>query len=123
MFISTTSTLPILAQHFIDAAERLERELDKAVRDVARDGQRTARRYANRSAGSHGKHYPSAITVERLGIADFVYGPESGLPQGGMSFEHGSRNQPPHLDLARSADGIKAKLGPKIDRAIEKALR
>jgi hypothetical protein len=28
------------------------------------------------------------------------------MPQGGMSFEFGSRNQPPHLDLNRSADII-----------------
>ena len=36
-------------------------------------------------------------------------------PQGDMSFERGSRNQPPHLDLNRSADVIGPQLGQVAD--------
>lgn len=90
------------------------------VGEVARDGNRTAKRLAKRSAGKHGKHYSNAITLEGHGSLSYEYGPEAGLPQGGMSFEHGSRNQPPHLDLAKSADLHGAgELARKIDDVID----
>lgn len=57
------------------------------------------------SSGAHGIHYSDAISAELVfdlaGVAVDM-GPETGKPQGGMSFERGSRNQPPH------ADGLKA---------------
>jgi hypothetical protein len=92
----------------------------KPVAEVARDGNRTAKRFAKRSAGTHGKHYPNAMTVERHGPLSYEYGPDAAMPQGGMSFEHGSRNQPPHLDLAKSADlhGA-AELSRKVDRVLD----
>lgn len=74
------------------------------VRDVARDGNREARRLARRSAGSHGKHYFKAFSAERRTPLSWEWGPDSAMPQGGMSFERGSRNQPPHHDIAQGAD-------------------
>ena len=47
---------------------------------------------ARMSSGAHGIHYPDAISAELvfdLGGVAVDIGPESGKPQGGMSFEHG----------------------------------
>lgn len=76
------------------------------VRDVAKDGNRAARRLARRSAGKHGKHYFKAFTAERRTPLAWEWGADASMPQGGMSpgFEHGSRNSPPHHDHAKGAD-------------------
>ena len=81
----------------------------KVVRSAAREGNKLAKANAKRTAGAHGKHYPKRFTAEALSALEWEYGP-SGRPQGEMSFEYGSRNQPPHLDLNKSADVI----GPKF---------
>ena len=76
-------------------------------------GNAVAKNTGRRTAGRRGKVYPRACTWEASSFAGFggaaysaEYGPDSARPQGGMSFEFGSRNQPPHLDLAKSADLI-----------------
>lgn len=97
-----------------------------AMRGVVRDGLQVgtnlARVNAKRTAGKHGKHYPKSITSEmHSGLGLFgntisgEYGPDAARPQGGMSFEYGSRNQPAHLDLARSADVV----GPSFLRSVD----
>lgn len=80
----------------------------------------TWRANATETAGRHGKHYPKSITTDLLLATNIVVevGPDPNLPQGGMSFEYGSRNQPPHLDGQRAAD---AEI-PKIDKRIDSAL-
>lgn len=88
------------------------RDMRDVVRQAAIVGNTVARDNARRSAGRHGKHYPRSFTWEMRGSlfggAGFIaeYGPDATRRQGGMSFEFGSRNQPPHLDLAKSADLI-----------------
>jgi hypothetical protein len=49
-------------------------------------------------------------------------GPERGMKQGGMSFEFGSRNQPPHLDGLRAMPLAAARLDRLADAAIALAL-
>jgi hypothetical protein len=93
----------------------------EVVRDVAKDGNIAGRRLAKVSAGAHGKHYFRAFSAERRTPLMWEWGPDAGMPQGGMSFEHGSRNQPPHLDLARGADlhgadDLAARTGRVLDR-------
>lgn len=112
----------ILVFHRIGALERDMRAIPpKATRDMRATvrqglitGNSLARDNAKRSSGKHGKHYPKAISWEMHGTVSFggvngisgEYGPDIARPQGGMSFEFGSRNQKPHLDLAKSADLI-----------------
>lgn len=103
--------------HIVHSLADLERDLRtvtrefkpqaaRAVRDVATDGNRAGARFARRSAGRHGKHYHKAFSAERFAGSSltWVWGPDAGMPQGGMSFERGSRNQPPHHDIAKGAD-------------------
>ena len=119
------SEIRTLAVDFGNVPNRATRSVAHAVGVVAKRGTTLAKDFARESAGDHGKWYHKAITSERrdtLGLT-WVYGPDSSMPQGGMSFEFGSRNQPPHLDLNRSADIIGPELAPKVMDAIEDALR
>jgi hypothetical protein len=75
---------------------------------------------ARATSGQHGKHYPDSITADmRVSTnIEVEIGPDPRLPQGGMSFEFGSVNQPPHLDGQRAADTVV----PRLDRRIDAAL-
>lgn len=93
----------------------------EAVRDVAREGNQEGKRLARRSAGAHGRHYPNAFSAEARTPLSWEWGPDASMPQGGMSFEHGSRNQPAHNDLARAsdvhgADDLQRRTGRVLDR-------
>lgn len=106
---------------------RISKEAPPLLRNVVvegcRVGNQVARDNARRTAPTHGKLYPRAFTTEmhatyRHGfggggnVYSGEYGPRADMPQGGMSFEWGSRNSPPHLDLNKSADLI----GPSFAR-------
>lgn len=87
------------------------RDMKAKVREAGIVGNTLARDFARASSGRHGKLYPRSFSHEESSFVGFgggafstEYGPDSAMPQGGMSFEWGSRNQPPHLDLNRSAD-------------------
>lgn len=114
--------LDILIADLRKAANELDRALDEGARDVAKGGNRLAVASARRTAGTHGKRYPRAFSVERLGLGDYVYGPDAAMPQGDMSFETGSRNQPPHLDIALSRDYVADQLPRKVIDALQRVL-
>jgi hypothetical protein len=104
-----------LADDMASIVRRVRPDMRGVVKDGIRVGRDLARANAKRTAGAHGKHYPKAITAEMGTGISGEYGPDSALPQGGMSFEHGSRNQPPHNDLAKSADVV----GPSFLRSVD----
>lgn len=83
------------------------KRFQKVVRDAAGGLELLWKQNARDTAGEHGKHYPRAISYDTFdgGLMAEV-GPVSRLPQGGMNFEYGSRNQPPHLDGNRAADDV-----------------
>jgi hypothetical protein len=114
-----------LANDFGHVPSRATRSVANVVGDQAKRGTRLAQTFARSSAGDHGHLYPRTITSERRDTAglSWVYGPDSAMPQGGMSFEFGSRNQPPHLDLNRSADIIGPTLAQKVMDAISDSIR
>lgn len=82
----------------------------RAMIEVFQDGGKTLSNAwahnARATSGVHGKHYPNSIDWEMQLSTDIVIevGPNPAKPQGGMSFEEGSVNQPPHLDGQRAAD-------------------
>lgn len=93
---------------------RASKDMRATVREGIRAGNTLAKQNAERTSGEHGIHYPKAFSTEMrptfIGFDATIhsgeYGPDISKPQGGMSFELGSRNQKPHLDLAKSADII-----------------
>lgn len=117
-----------LASDMAGIARGARRDMVKVVREGIRVGNDVAKGYAKQSAGAHGKHYPRAFTTEMHGIVEFggvagiagEYGPDPAKPQGDMSFEGGSRNQPPHNDLAKSADVIGPAFVGEVRRLPEK---
>lgn len=112
MQIKVTHDIDVLAADLAGIATRGKADMARVVRSNAEQGNRIAKANAKRTAGSHGKHYPNAMSAEAITPLTWEYGPDAAKPQGGMSFEFGSRNQPPHLDLNRSADVV----GPKFAR-------
>lgn len=94
------------------------RRLRTVVPEAAVDLRDAWRENATETAGEHGKHYPKAIRYTMSGPFEAVIAPDSGMPQGDMSFEFGSSNQPPHLDGQRALDS----LARQIERRIESAL-
>lgn len=107
--IRVTHDLGDLQRDCTTVARSARPMMAKIVRGMAKEGNRMAKENARRTAGKHGKRYPARFKPNRIDQLTWVYGPV-GRPQGEMSFEFGSRNQPPHLDLARSADLI----GPRM---------
>lgn len=119
-----SSRIKILAADLERVPELATRHIIDAVQETAKRGNKIAADLARESAGAHGKHYHKAFQAERadlLGLT-WVYGPNAAMPQGGMSFEGGSRNQPPHLDLAKSTDLIGPDFLRKVDDAIARAM-
>lgn len=114
-----------------DDLVRISKEAPVALRGVIVEGIRVgnsvAKDNARRTAGRHGKHYPNAFSTEMhktfsgfgSNIYSGEYGPVIGRPQGDMSFEWGSRNQAPHLDLNKSADLIGPSMPGEVRRALD----
>lgn len=116
------SELLALAKQFGDAGREAERQAYPVVKEHAEMLRDDWRENARDTAGRHGRHYPNAITAEQVplaGVAEWEVGPERRLKQGGMSFEHGSRNQGPHLDGANAAIGIEPKFIAALDEIIK----
>ena len=100
------SDLDRLAADLGAAADGVHRRAREVVERNAEQLQKTWRANAQRTAGRHGHHYPKSITAEQIPAADGIaweVGPDSSMKQGAMSFEYGSRNQPPHWDGLRAA--------------------
>jgi hypothetical protein len=114
-----------LARDFGKAPAKVASGLFDAYRGAGEGFRDDWRHNATATAGEHGKHYPNAITTE-MKFAGFAIevetGPERGMKQGGMSFEFGSRNQPPHLDGLRAMPLAAARLDRLADAAIALAL-
>lgn len=128
MRVHVTNTLDDLFSDMAHITRTAGRDMAGVVRDGIRVGADVARENAKRSSGKHGKYYPRAITAEmHSGFHGFgasvysgEYGPDIARPQGGMSFERGSRKQKPHLDLARSADLIGPSFAAEVARLPDK---
>ena len=120
--ISVSHSLDGLVRDCLTIEKRAPRDLQKVVNEGAKVGNTLARNNARRSAGAHGRHYPRSFSWEKrpaggaFGYATYsaIYGPDAAKRQGNMSFEYGSRNQKPHLDLARSADVVGPALAGEV---------
>lgn len=123
MRITARHSIGDLAADLAEIPARARADMRSTVRDGLKAGNLLAKDFARDSSGTHGKLYPKAFTTEmHTGRGLFgntisgEYGPDAARPQGGMSFEFGSRNQKPHLDLARSADIIGPSFAQEVRR-------
>lgn len=123
MYVHAHHTVDHLARDIRKAAVKIEAGLPRLVKRNAELGQKLARESVRRNAPIYGVHYDDAITTERTGKLEWEYGPDSAMPQGGMSFEFGSRNQKPHLDLNNAADIVGPKLARDVHELIARAFR
>jgi hypothetical protein len=93
--------------------------LRSAVREEAEAIRKTWRDDARVKAGAHGKHYPASITYETRTTGtlrvEAEIGPDPSRKQGGMSFEFGSRNQPPHLSGQKAAQEAEGRLEQRMN--------
>lgn len=96
---------------------RLTGEMQKVFIEAGDDLVDTWANNARATAGEHGKHYPDSIDKDLLISRDIAVevGPNPAKPQGRMSFEDGSVNQPPHLDGQRAADEIIPRLSRRVE--------
>ena len=123
-----THTLEDLDRDLRAMPAKAAKQMQEIVRDGARAGNMLARENARRTQGPHGKHYANSMSSQLnkpyFGFGSSVfsaeYGPVLGRKQGGMSFEWGSRNQKPHLDLNRSADVIGPSLGQEVRQMLDR---
>lgn len=112
-----------LERDFNRSADGFRREAPRAVERTAKFGWRKAFRLAKRRSGDHGSRYPYAIDLEQNGPLEFEYFTNPDKPQGGMAFETGSRNQPPHPDFAQSTDGLVHRLQRNVSSAQRRTWR
>lgn len=112
-----TGDLERLEYALLESAVKAHTEAPDVVKQEAQRLRNDWRDNARRTAGRHGKHYPSSITMEQEEGATWEVGPDSAYPQGGMGrgFEYGSVNQPPHLDGMRAAMAAE----PRLEKAVE----
>lgn len=127
MRVRVTHTLEDFERDQREVATTARKDMRATVRDGLKAGNMVAKDSAKRTAGAHGKHYHRAFSWEMhtslFGAAGSIsgeYGPDVNKPQGEMSFERGSRNQPPHLDLAKSADLIGPSFAQEVSRLPER---
>ena len=111
-----------LANDLVAVRRKARADLDDVVKDGIRVGNAVAKDNARRSSGTHARKYPGAFSAEMHrgkglfgNVTSGEYGPRaSGQGLLANILENGSRNNPPHLDLARSADLI----GPAMAREV-----
>lgn len=96
-----------------------------AVEDSAVEFRDMWRDLATVSSGKHGKHYPKAIDYKMVPSLSSILAeiaPDPSKPQGGMSFEDGSRNQPPHPDSITTMTAMEPKIVKRVDTALGRAV-
>lgn len=115
------SDLYALSRDFGKTGPALARELYDTYRTAAADLRDEWKRNAKQTAGDHGRLYPESITAEmRVGLSiEAEIGPDPSRPQGGMSFEYGSVNQPPHLDGQLATDRMVPLIERRIDAVVD----
>lgn len=127
MKVKVTHGMRDFSNDIAAASKKVRPRLGGVVREAVKVGNMLARDFARESAGEHGKLYPRSFSgslgqwqqVFGLGVLSGEYGPDAAKPQGNMSFEGGSRNQKPHLDLARSQDIIGPAFGKEVHDATD----
>lgn len=125
MIIFDTHELSALAVDLGKVSAGTTVKMAEVFREAGRDLTKQWAANARATSGTHGKYYPDSIDSEMQISTDIVVevGPNPAKKQGGMSFEYGSVNQPPHLDGQKAADAEVPKLEARVDTALAYLLR
>ena len=108
----------VIAADFGKVAGKVVKQARVIVETSAIDVRDKWRVNAYATSLPHGSWYPSSIRYQMTGALEATIAPDESYKQGGMSFEFGSRNQPPHLDGQRAIDHMR----PIIERRLETLL-
>ena len=105
MGIRIVHSLHDLASDMAAAAATFRPAASRHVADVARDGNKAGKANARRSSGKHARKYAGTFTATRTGPLEYEWGPVA-RGQGNLAhiLENGTRNNPPHHDIAKAAD-------------------
>lgn len=122
MTFGAISDLDRLLEDLEALPDRLVKNQIPAVREARDRLRKEWRSNARKTAPPHGKLYPRAITADRVTVhglrLETEVGPDADKPQGGMSFELGSKNQPPHLDGMTAARNEEDRFAKGVEDAI-----
>lgn len=122
MITVDVSDLRILSASLGRSQFRLAAAAPAVLAEAGAELQRAWRANATITAGKHGKWYPSSIKSKPAGPLAVEVGPTPGMRQGAMSFEFGSRNQPPHLDGQRALDATLPSLRAKVEELMARSV-
>lgn len=115
------TTLADLERDCRTIAAEFKPKAAESVRDVAKDGNNAGKANARRTGGKHARKYAGTFSAERKGPLSYEWGPRaSGQGELVHVLERGSRNNPPHHDVAKAADLFGANaLERKIDGVMD----
>lgn len=123
--VRVSHSLDRLAADMAKIPAKARVDMRATVREGIKVGNTLAKDFAKQSSGTHARLYPGKFTAAMIpslfGVGSRViageYGPES-IGQGLLAplLENGSRNNKPHLNLARSADVIGPSFAGEVRR-------
>lgn len=113
--VRVSHTLGGLVRDYRQTARQVKRDMNRVAGDNAKLGNRLAKANASEQHTMYGDEdieYPPSFTVEKIGNADWVYGPDVAIGDGSQAagYEFGSIHSPGHFDLARSIDVMRPEL-------------
>lgn len=117
MAISVSSNAAQVSLDLGKIGYRATRRLQAVVEDAGTDVRDAWRDNLAESSGSRGPHAPAAIKAHSGVLVSEIY-PDESMKQGGMSWEFGSENQPPHLDGQRALDSLAPRINRRIDAIV-----
>lgn len=125
--VRVVSSLRDLERDLRVIAPKAKKEFRGVVRDAVKAGNTNAKDFARESSGTHARKYPATFTTSMARDSGLFgntysgeYGPEPrGQGQLANILENGSRNNPPHLNLARSADLIAFQLPSHVRSVLD----
>lgn len=97
-----TSQEQALGRRLEDLGPELADEIAKATRDAGDEHARLWKAHAKRTSGRHGALYPRTIRNRFTSGADWAQSETGSSSPAARGYEFGSRNQPPHLDSAKT---------------------
>jgi hypothetical protein len=126
--VRVVSSLGDLERDLREMAPKAKAEFQGVVREAVKVGNTVAKDYARVTSRRHARKYPAAFSSQMNrggGLFGNTYSGEYGPEARGQGLlanilENGSRNNPPHQNLARSADLIAHALPGEVHGVLDR---